>query len=97
MTPLTEITVRTYQPTNTLFSVELCAEGARLDAEHRRAVIAAYDDPESVRLCNFAEAAARALYTHKNGKYVKASNRFEGRCPHCHVRMYPRLAPAPAE
>lgn len=97
MTPLTEITTRTYAPTNTLFSVELCAEGARLDAEYRRALVAAYDDPDNKRLWPIAEAAARAYYGHKNGKYVRASNRFEGRCPHCHVRMYPRLAPAPAE
>lgn len=77
MTPLTQTITLTYAPTNTLFSVELCAEGLRLDTEFRRALIAAYDDPDNKRLWPIAEAAARAYYGHKNGKYVKASNRYE--------------------
>lgn len=87
MTPLT-VTVN-YTVCGTPFAVEYCAEGQRLDHEYRRALIAAYDDPEDKSLLRIADAAARAYYGHRR-KWNGKLKRLEINCPHCRVMCLPR-------
>lgn len=89
---LTQTTTKTYSGLYgwAQFSVQLCAEGFRLDEALDEAVENLKKSPGDQSVLELYRNAAAAYFTHRRGVWSKKQNRHVGACPHCRVYCLPR-------